>query len=373
MYHYVMWSGGCDSTLVLLQLLANREILPDFIYPVSVIHDSIGEKCFNEERIRKEFLKSRKINDCINICGDAPYINGYGGSPQATLWAGLIAPLLPAECTLYFGYVRGDDFWHHKHPFEKALFYLHQVHYGDDGKLIIKYPLEWHTKVDVFEELEDVHKIKLDSLWWCEENKRDTNPCGKCLPCLTHKENYDKLCVKRSTSLEVQEAVSEVKEIEEIEEVKEIGQPISRSEALQISNEILVKAETERSETEHAPKIHKYEATYECNKCHHKETKYYDLQSPILFKLKCEHCDGVMDRTNIKELFSTEIKPKLFYEVIYQCSKCGYCSRKCYESRMSIPFKTECKQCNGTMDRISIQTIEGNFDFYNDPREKQCS
>ncbi len=146
--HILLWSGGFDSTAILLSILSN----PEQFQNVRIIGCGL-KNTFNYEQDKTarqkiaEILKKSHSNfsyveqelDLNCLC-----------STQMPVWACLsainVSPL-DTDTTMLYGYIRGDDFWHYRHEFETAVKAV--VASYSSTKLTFGYPLEWKYKKEL--------------------------------------------------------------------------------------------------------------------------------------------------------------------------------------------------------------------------------
>lgn len=187
----VLWSGGCDSTLALYQLLKKHsEDQTGWVHTISLMHSNVPAP--HENRQARNRLLAKFKAQRLPIC-HTEIMTTYKGYRQAEKGDGLIQPLiwlttaisyLKENEDLYTGYIATDQVWHYKPQLLTACDSLLSIA-GKTGK--IKHPLEWYTKEEVIKELAEANL--LDSCWSCEfpkKIKRKSIPCGDCVPCKTH-------------------------------------------------------------------------------------------------------------------------------------------------------------------------------------------
>ena len=185
--HVVIWSGGCDSTLLLKEVAEQYGTVDKPIVALSVNHYLIDE---NKNRIEKqrretilEVLKKqglRILHTEINISGDASVHTSYNNPTQAYIWLSTVLPYIKDGGKFYLGYIRSDDA-------TMKLSEIRELHksidkfLGKDTTLMTPYIL--NTKEDIISELmsSDLYK----HTWYCEMPK-DFEPCRNCQPCKTH-------------------------------------------------------------------------------------------------------------------------------------------------------------------------------------------
>jgi len=190
----ICWSGGCDSTLILWDLLQKQSKNDPPIRTIAIDHFAVwaGEE---QDAARTKILfvlrerGFRIEHETLTIrCGDR---NGLpcGTSekpstlriPQAPLWLiNAIMHLEPKE-DLYVGYIRGDDVWHYIQEYRWVFQYAAYL-VGREGKLFT--PLEFFTKADVIQALK---LAKLFQYCWTCSSPKNGKQCGKCKECKTQK------------------------------------------------------------------------------------------------------------------------------------------------------------------------------------------
>ncbi len=188
----VIWSGGADSTIILLEeLLAHPSggVVGDVV-ALTLEHPQVGRK---EQRIAQDKARTkfkqwlwekhrRKVaHHTVTVrlskdCG-APGNVGQYGLFLAHLFPYMVAEP-PKSSVVLFGYVRGDDFWHERHRFDQAFSALAAVARSEAS---LEYPLEWARKDEVMGRL-DQHGVPR-SAWWTCENPIGHRACGLCIKC----------------------------------------------------------------------------------------------------------------------------------------------------------------------------------------------
>jgi len=174
----ILWSGGCDSTLLLQRLLRNEMSYTGVVRALSIDCEQVcGNKQMVEARnvikmkLKKLGLEFEHIE--IKIEGSA-FFSG-SGLIQPALWVSFGVASLDKEEDLYLGWIEGDDVWHYKQEISETFHSLTKLQ-GKSGRIFT--PLEWFSKEVVLSNLE---KDLLDSCWYCESEKNE--PCGICSSC----------------------------------------------------------------------------------------------------------------------------------------------------------------------------------------------
>jgi 7-cyano-7-deazaguanine synthase in queuosine biosynthesis len=219
----VLWSGGCDSTLVLSNLLYYLDLdkIDKPIYTYAFIHDQLGDKLKKEKQCRNEFLvyckqKYPKIiinHQDINILQNAVIATHKCSQPG--LWITNLLPLLSDNTLLFSGYHMGDCFWSYDIFSSWLKLFVGLCNLAGKDNILPIFPLQYHRKDEIIKELmrSDIYKF----CWWCEIPNLNLKPCGRCLPCILHdmsllyinKEEY-KMCEPEK----IEPIADEVKAIE---------------------------------------------------------------------------------------------------------------------------------------------------------------
>jgi Queuosine biosynthesis protein QueC len=191
----LLWSGGCDSTLLLHDLLAAKvedgQRVGEFVTlardePVRAISidDPQVANGPQQKAARDKLRKRLKVfgnfeHTEVAVTKTGPDITP-SGIPQAAMWLLHAALYLERSEDLYVGYVRGDDVWH-KIAWLYQAFASIQGLTEKTGKLIL--PLEWADKSEVIDRLD---KLKLLSGTWHCEKPKGNRACYACRSCRTH-------------------------------------------------------------------------------------------------------------------------------------------------------------------------------------------
>lgn len=144
----LFWSGGFDSTAVLLHLLKTRDVSTTLVICGCNLTNA---PCQSEDlEARKAIADILQLTKLVNVqyteasvTIDAPI--GLGG--QAQVWAYLAssAVLESVDNILTMGYIKHDDFWHFRPWFENAVTNLIQCS-SDNVSITYHYPFEWFEK-----------------------------------------------------------------------------------------------------------------------------------------------------------------------------------------------------------------------------------
>lgn len=183
----VLWSGGCDSTLLLHRVASEQATKKDPVRALSIVHSQVPankEQAQARRNILKEF-KSRGlhvVHSTLHVKTTGTFFVKGGGNTQGVLWLGTAISYLFKDEDLYAGYIRGDDYWHYEGWLQEAFKNLKHATYRK-GKLLT--PFEWKSKGEVIKELKA--KKLLHLTWYCEDPKKNGKACGGCHSCEVHR------------------------------------------------------------------------------------------------------------------------------------------------------------------------------------------
>jgi len=194
MVDIVIWSGGYDSTLILDQLCSSGD---KNVWAFSINWGMLNSlKCEKEKEVRenyKNYAERKGYSFCYQtITVESNMGAGTFGNPQALAWLSFIAPYLPKESRIHFGYHMADCFWCNVHYAEKAIKNLCAI---GERKVIMKYPLRYSSKWEIVEDCKK-RGIPNSCIWSCERPVKKRNKiltCGSCNPCINLKlSTYEK-------------------------------------------------------------------------------------------------------------------------------------------------------------------------------------
>lgn len=181
----VLWSGGCDSTLVLYDLAVKEGTRDRPVRALTVKHSMVNawrEQAAARKRILARFEQLGLHVACSQV--DLTFRGRHWPtSPmgQATAWVAIAALMVEDKERLYTGHHEGDSMW----LSWSNLSYAFQQLCSAGGKNDVR----WETPLfDVRKRgvIERLRKAKLHRLcWWCE-HPRGGKPCGGCAPCRAH-------------------------------------------------------------------------------------------------------------------------------------------------------------------------------------------
>lgn len=143
----IIFSGGYDSTALLLSKFGED----DKQYKVLSFYCDTTTNC-DEDRNGRERVKKILSNhkNYKNFTFEEVELKNCHGGTQGTVWPGL--SLSGIECDtqneskIYFGYIRGDDFWHYRSHIEDIYESFSKILYT---KITPVFPFEWKYKKDL--------------------------------------------------------------------------------------------------------------------------------------------------------------------------------------------------------------------------------
>ena len=251
--HYVMWSSGCDSTLLLYELL--KKYGPDKVIAISCKFPWLNKKKASHEVIfRQRFIDDLKRRN-TGLSGFTHYTidvnwqyrpkdsknGGYhsSGLLQPYSWLTIALPLMKPNDWFYIGTIRGDDL---------VTLYLRQFQdlFEASSKMLNKeihlcMPYVGYTKANVIAKL--IEYGIYDLTWFCEKPESPTSgPCTNCHPCKTHIEALASIATDTTVLKYIQlKAVSELNSLlaTHSKKVAAEKQPI-KEKAEEITKDVIV-------------------------------------------------------------------------------------------------------------------------------------
>lgn len=191
--HFLLWSGGCDSTLLLYELLeaygCERVVAVSYKYPW------LGDKKYETEKMHREAFKSKvklRGEKFANIrhteiefnqktmSGDHLLHHG-GGYIQAVAWLLSIPIYTLHGAMVYTGIINGDGLPLMIQEYSALFKNLSNLMNRD---IHLRIPYLSLTKSQVIEKL--FHYDIYEESWYCENPPSIGKSCHKCTPCITH-------------------------------------------------------------------------------------------------------------------------------------------------------------------------------------------
>ncbi len=182
----VLWSGGCDSTLVLYDLARTEGTKEKPIRTLTIVHPQVLARR-EQAKARIAILKKFK-EDGLHVQANHIVVHQSGGlevsaygNAQSILWLSTAVLYLEDKEKLYTGHNMDDgDIWPDAVTLNVAFTNLCQVGCRESSWVT---PLIFVEKRQILQRLKDAGL--LDLCWWCE-NPQDGKPCRNCNPCILH-------------------------------------------------------------------------------------------------------------------------------------------------------------------------------------------
>lgn len=203
----VVWSGGFDSTFVLLNECDKAKKDPSNIYIqcLTTSFDNTGETKNDRERDAREKIKRyiARTYPSVNIKyanlemkfdnNEYRFNSSNDGISQPIIWICSLIPLLDRDTTIKFGYLKCDDAMSSR--FKQDVIAL----FDAASKLVSKnikleFPLENYNKNHVIAYLMNEVTEVFEYCTSCE-NSGTNDKCGHCVPCQHLREALINLCV----------------------------------------------------------------------------------------------------------------------------------------------------------------------------------
>lgn len=190
----ILWSGGCDSTLILHDALAERRKLTDsnsWVWPVvtlAIAQDGVA--ALDEQRAARNAIRAEleKRGDVwkhleVHVSVDGGYILEFPGLSQPQLWISVAHSYLGKAEPLIVGWHDGDHVWSRMADVRTAFEALQRIG-GRTGQ--IETPLRYDRKSNIIKRLKATGLY--DLTWYCEAPKDGRRCEGHkvCTPCRVH-------------------------------------------------------------------------------------------------------------------------------------------------------------------------------------------
>lgn len=192
MNYYVFFSGGHDSTSILLKYGENSSE----INPINVIQCNHSYLCKLQNEKQKDVCE--KIIDLLskkgyfyNVINMSFYSDKHmaisGGFQQLSWWLGFALPYIKDNSSICIGLTRDSgDNWQAEPYMKEILSSWKKLQ--NRNNISLNFPLRWMTKVDILNFIENKEPKLLNLIWTCENPiKRKDNKivaCGKCNKCM---------------------------------------------------------------------------------------------------------------------------------------------------------------------------------------------
>lgn len=189
---YVLYSGGCDSTLVLHEALLIGKEKHVTINTISFKSRQLGGADIEAKKREQYFEYCKKsglpigknLTICIDNEGSDGFQTGYASCPQPAIWTYNLLVYLPTDSFVLTGYIHGDDFLTYD-IYSKWFQIYNGINHLFDKKIEFYCPLAFTSKNDVISGLRQNGIEKYTS--YCEAPNSKGKPCGSCASCVKHK------------------------------------------------------------------------------------------------------------------------------------------------------------------------------------------
>lgn len=188
--HFVFWSGGCDSTLLLYELIETYGF--SNVVAVSYKYPWLGSK-YNNEKIHREAFKAGmrlKYGDIqirhLEIDVSSEMVSGTNipwipsGLPQSVAWLLSVPLYVPPKSYIYDGGIKSDDLTLNIDSYNRTIESVSDLLSKD---LVVRHP---YIMMDKWEIIEKLFKYNMYQYTWFCEMSGDEKPCNNCHPCRTH-------------------------------------------------------------------------------------------------------------------------------------------------------------------------------------------
>lgn len=220
--HYVLWSGGYDSTLVLYELLnaygAENVIAISYRYPWLDPTKYENEKNHREAIKAKLKLRGKEFSNFTHvefdisqtaINGDLLRAHSNMGLPQAAAWLLSIPLYVENHSCVYDGTIHDDDLTFQIDAYYKTFRNVSKIINKD---IYLRQPYLYLNKSEI---LEKIFQYDLyEECWFCEMPVDIGKICCECKPCKTH------LSALTVLSLTTKDEMVRMKALKEIDKIR---------------------------------------------------------------------------------------------------------------------------------------------------------
>ena len=185
----VLWSGGTDSTCLVIDLLQQNDI--------DIMYVNLDNNVKQQRQEKKAITKLKCIIKDANLKGQIINEHAFGYESidvsksvyaQPALW--VVAASYIADVKMHdsvqVAFVKHDDAWHYKTEIHNVYNAMNNL--ICDGDIVpLTFPYEWNTKVDLVDNMESFmyHKQVMNLIYYCESGEKEH--CGECPSCKRHK------------------------------------------------------------------------------------------------------------------------------------------------------------------------------------------
>lgn len=190
----VLWSGGTDSTCLVIDLLTQGDI--DIMY-VDLENNE------NQQKHEKNAIqKLRCVISDANLKGKIINEHSFGYKTisvtkmmyvQPALWINAVAFIanVNIHSGVHLAFVKYDDVWHYKTEINAVYNAMNNL-VCDGVTVPLVFPYEWSTKVDLINDLKNFiyYKQVMNLIYYCEAGGKEH--CGECSSCKRHNDELNR-------------------------------------------------------------------------------------------------------------------------------------------------------------------------------------
>ena len=179
----IPWSGGCDSTLLVVEALRADHRVRTISFNSTQIGPSSRQQA--ARKILHTKLQGRFgiwTHDEIDLetSDTANFTKGPAGNPQALWWTMLCVMYARASDLVSIAWIENDCVWGQITDIQKM--FQTGVKILDLSSTSLYLPYQFYSKVEILQRLR-VLRVSTRDMWWCQENRikqRPTCICGSC-------------------------------------------------------------------------------------------------------------------------------------------------------------------------------------------------
>ena len=208
--HAVVWSGGLDSTLILIDLI-KRGVQPTVLTftcdTFGGLHHQEFEKSARTEILKyiaKEYSYEIPMADNISMnysnIGIGHNVFGKdGGIVQQPYMLSMLSIFSPNNTCYHMGYHKGDDFWTYSYDIISA--HKHLLAVTGNKNVELSFPLQHMTKADIIRKLQG-YKFPIELCSYCYSPEY-SGPCGSCAACETYRKAMQEIAISKSLESDI--------------------------------------------------------------------------------------------------------------------------------------------------------------------------
>lgn len=195
----VLWSGGLDSTALVIDLLYKGDI--------DVMYVDLDNNKILQRHEKKAIKKLKRIIEDANPPGEIINEHSFGYDyiepsksvyAQPALWITAAAFIADVRhhTSVNIAYIKHDDAWHYKTEIINT-YNAMNVLICDGNTVPLEFLFEWSTKQNIVDNLKDFvyYKQIMQTIRYCEANSKEQ--CGKCHSCVRHTSEIKEVNEKR--------------------------------------------------------------------------------------------------------------------------------------------------------------------------------